>query len=97
MRRGKAPAARVVRDYDTGNLQAAMAILDRPECYGGAGSGPVDWAKRFLDRYDRERTPLLADGPTPRTILSRARLAGKPIAPCAQVRPPKTEGTACRT
>lgn len=86
MKRGPKPR-KVSResDYDRSNLQAAMAILERPECYGGRGSGPVDWAHRFLERYERERTPLLAEPPTPQTILSRPSHAGKPIAQCPQM------------
>ena len=46
---------RKAEQFDSANLQAAMVILGSPARYGGVGSGPVLWAHRFLERYERER------------------------------------------
>lgn len=39
-----------VREWEAGDLEAAMAVLERPETYGGEGSGIVTWARRVVAR-----------------------------------------------
>lgn len=39
-----------VREWEAGDLEAATAVLERPDAYGGEGSGIVQWARRVVER-----------------------------------------------